>query len=118
LQVSDEFTLNFILFSSGDSGGPLFKDIDDDADNSFYLHSITGLVSYGLACSQDADRNRGVYTNVPFFKSWINSYAHVQHYNETDLEELMSKNYTNTSTSPHGFMVVIVSVLVMIVVLC
>ena len=53
---------------SGDSGGPLVVTIDG-------VRQQVGIVSFGKDCA--LPNYYGVYTNVPYFISWINQYVYI-----------------------------------------
>jgi secreted trypsin-like serine protease len=60
-QATKKININFSIFCSGDSGGGLITDID----NEIYL---IGLVSFGGTCKQGLP---DVFTKVSSYLDWI-----------------------------------------------
>jgi len=52
----------------GDSGGPLVVNLNGEAQ-------LAGIVSFGYGCAEP--NYYGIYTNVPYFISWVNQYVYV-----------------------------------------
>ena len=66
----------------GDSGGPL-----DCWDRKRERQTIAGVVSFGKNCASET--YAGVYTNVPFYATWIRwvSYAQLGHEHYTSVKQ-------------------------------
>ena len=80
-QICAGFAQGGVDSCSGDSGGPLFVEQDGQ-------RTLVGVVSFGDGCARpDA---YGIYTNVSFFRSWIEQYV--------ELEPTSAENSSNLSS--------------------